>query len=444
MIIKILGKEILSTEPTKPNTEIINTNFLHSRYSTYPENGLTPEKIASLLKRADEGEISPQMELLSAIERKDSHIFSLLNRRKRSVLKRTWNVNAADTKEGIFKTHAEYVNKVILDLKDFDLVRFNALDAIGKAFSTQWIEWVIGEGNYIHIKKFHFVDQHKFRTGLATDLKSDLNELRLLTDEALVDGVPLEANKWFIPIIQATSGDLGKTSLLRILVWNYLFKNFNIKAWVQFAELYGIPLRIGKYGAGAGEEEKSALLQALYQIGQDASAIISDSTKIEFIEAMTKAASFDSYEKLCDYLDKQSSKVILGHSAVADSTTGKLGGEDTAEDAIFDFVESDAKGFDNAFNAQVIVPLINFKFGKQEYYPTFKTIVLPSKDRSVELDIMNKFQQPIARTDYYEAAGIRIPEENEEVFTPSAQQQSQFGNPFAAKEIMAADVKKKV
>ena len=40
---------------------------------------------------------------------------------------------------------------------------------------------------------------------------------------------------------------------MRIVSWMYLFKNYTVKDWVSFCEVYGMPLRIGKYDPGASE-----------------------------------------------------------------------------------------------------------------------------------------------------------------------------------------------
>lgn len=432
---------------TRPDTNEISTVSLFNRWSTYPSHGLTPESLVAILQEADQGNISRQAELMSEIEQKDMQIFACLNRRKRSVLKRSHQVLAADTKIGAYKEHADYAAKVVDGIKTFQDVRFDGLDAVGKAFSAQQIMWKVDPANNVYIDRFESFHQKNFRGGLATDPKSDLNVLRRLTDENLTDGVELERQKWFIPIIKAVSGNVGSSGLLRTCAWYYLFKNFNIKAWVQFAELYGLPLRIGKYGPGAGEKEKEDLLHALQSIAQDASAIISDTTKIDFIEAMSKAASFDGFEKLGDYCDKGFSKVILGHSAAVDTTPGRMGAESNAEDATFDIIESDAAAWDTAFNNQVIKPLTVFKFGPQDYYPKFKTIVVPPKDRKRELELMNSFQQPLSKQFYYDNAGFPIPAEDEEVFLPTPASPiggNPFGTSVPAKQISASDGKKKI
>ena len=73
--------------------------------------------------------------------------------------------------------------------------------------------------------------------------------------------------------------------LARAAGWSYLFKNYVLKDWVTFAEVFGQPLRVGKYGAGATEQDKRTLLRAVANIGTDAAAIIPESMIIEFTEA---------------------------------------------------------------------------------------------------------------------------------------------------------------
>lgn len=428
----------------RPDTNEISTVSLFNRWGTYPSAGLTPESLAQILKDADEGNVSRQMELFEEILEKDPHIGGAFQSRKLAVSKREYQILDAseDNKD---KEIADYVRKVIDGIKRFHTFKEDALDCVPKGFSSHQIMWKIDPANKVYIDRFEYLHQKNFRFGLATDPKSDLNRIRRITDEALVDGVELEPFKWFIPIVKARSGYPGRASIMRTVTWYYLFKNFDVKAWVQFAEVYGLPLRIGKYGAGAGETEKDDLLRALQTIAQDASAIISESTKIEFVEAIQKAASIQLYKELADYCDSQNSKAILGHTGAIDSTPGKLGGETNAENVRLDLIENDALSFDYEVNDQLIIPLVNFQFGVQEKYPSYKTIVPKPKNRKEEQEIMNNSRVPIGTKHYYETLGIPQPQDNEEVITPAAPV-SPFGQGFgfSAKQIAASESKKKL
>ena len=59
-------------------------------------------------------------------------------------------------------------------------------------------------------------------------------------------------------------------------------KNYDLKDWVSFAEIYGLPLRLGKYAPGASDSDKAALMRALIQIGSDAAGIIPAGMEVIF------------------------------------------------------------------------------------------------------------------------------------------------------------------
>ncbi len=65
---------------------------------------------------------------------------------------------------------------------------------------------------------------------------------------------------------------------------NPAVQSFTLQDWSAFAEVYGIPFRVGEYGAGASKGDMRKLLRAVTFIAYDASAIIPESMLIEFHE----------------------------------------------------------------------------------------------------------------------------------------------------------------
>ena len=57
-------------------------------------------------------------------------------------------------------------------------------------------------------------------------------------------------------------------------MWNYLFLHDILKDFVTFCEVLASRSVLGKYGAGATEQDKSLLLQAVASIGTGAAAMI--------------------------------------------------------------------------------------------------------------------------------------------------------------------------
>ena len=127
--------------------------------------------------------------------------------------------------------------------------------------------------------------------------------------------------KFITHFAQAKSGLPIRGGLARAAGWAYLFKNYVLKDWVTFAEVYGQPLRLGKYHPGATESDRQALLRAVANIGTDAAAIIPESMVIEFTQART-SASTDLYERFCQYMDNQLSKAVLGQTLTTELPRG--------------------------------------------------------------------------------------------------------------------------
>ena len=204
-----------------------------------------------------------------------------------------------------------------LNALDLDEIFLDMLDALAKGYSMNEILWdasgnqaVIRDIRWIHPKKVTFWDSiHP----------------RVLTEEEPVRGVDPQPFKWVYFRHKARSGYDTRAGIMRVCAWMYLFKNYGIKDWVIFTEVFGQPLRVGKYDQGASQADKDALLAAIRAIGTDAAGIISKNTEIEFVEAQQRTGSLNIYESLTRFCDNQTSKAILGQ--VLTSEAGGQKGE---------------------------------------------------------------------------------------------------------------------
>jgi phage gp29-like protein len=61
---------------------------------------------------------------------------------------------------------------------------------------------------------------------------------------------------------RARSGYDTRAGIMRVCAWMYLFKNYAVKDWIGFAEVYGMPLRAAKYEPEASKSDRKALVQA--------------------------------------------------------------------------------------------------------------------------------------------------------------------------------------
>ena len=226
MILDQFGKPLPAPARTKPDTREIAVATVRDKYSSYPSHGLTPERLARILKEADQGDIYRQAELFEEIEEKDPHLFSVMQTRKNTVLGLDWEIIAySDDKRD--QDIAAFVGDILYNLQDFEDAMLDLLDAIGKGFSVCEILWDIVGGKALPVDLV-WRHQKKFRY-------DDLEKLRLLTEENLSTGIEIPPNKFVINTYRARSGSPARAGVYRVCVWMYMFKNFTVKDWIAFA-----------------------------------------------------------------------------------------------------------------------------------------------------------------------------------------------------------------
>lgn len=116
----------------------------------------------------------------------------------------------------------------------------------------------------------------------------------------------------------------------------YLLKSTAVKDWWAFAEVFGIPVRVGKYGPNASDDDIRTLIDAIAALASDAGAVIPDSMVIEFIQA-ARAGGTDGvvFEPMAEWCDKQTSKAVVGQTMTTDD------GSSLAQAQIHDDIRDD-------------------------------------------------------------------------------------------------------
>ena len=400
---KFLPEMAKSDRPVMAAVAIRDVN---GKYSSYPSDGLTPEKLARIFKEADSGDLFRQMELFEEMESKDTHLFSQLQTRKLAVTGLDWEVQPF-SQEQTDQQIAAFVEEQLKELDGFSDNIMDILDAIGKGISFQEIEWAYRDGHVV-IDNIEYVHQKKFYYDSMTD------ELMIRTDD-YPEGIPLPENKFIIHKYKARSGHPSKYGVLRVVAWMYLFKNYDVKDWVSFCEVYGMPLRLGTYDATTSEKDKAALMDAIVKMGTDAAGIVPAGTDIKFIES-NKQSSVDIYEKLARYCDEQMSKAIVGQTLTSDSG-GSYAQSKTHNDVRQDLTEADCKAVMETVRRDLIRPLVEFNFGFGAHIPYFSLNSADTDDLKETSEIISTLAATgleIPKPWLYKKFNIPAPEEGEE------------------------------
>ena len=396
---------------------------VNDKFSSYPSDGLTPVKLARIFKEADAGDPFRQMELFEEMESKDTHLFSQLQTRKLAVTGLDWEVQPF-SQDGTDQEIAAFVEEQLKELDGFSDNLMDILDAIGKGISFQEIEWeyrdghvVVGNIEYVHQKKFYY---------------DTLTDALMLRTEAFPGGIPLPENKFIVHRYKARSGHPSRYGVLRVVAWMYLFKNYDLKDWVSFCEVYGMPLRLGTYDATASEKDKAALMDAIVRMGTDAAGIVPSGTDIRFIES-NKQSSVDIYERLARFCDEQMSKAIVGQTLTSDSG-GSYAQSKTHNDVRKDLTEADCKAVMETVRRDLIRPLVEFNFGVRAHVPYFVLNATDTDDLKETAEIVNTLAATgleIPKSWLYKKFNIPAPEKGEETIgkAPAAPGMQGMGQP---------------
>jgi len=382
-------------------------------YGSYPSAGITPQRMAMIMREADQGIPHSQCELFEEMEEKDLHLSSIMGTRRRAVAGLEIKVEAPDNANAAEKKATDLLKAHIESIEDLPEKIEDMLDAIGKGYSVTEIIWGISNQEAI-IEDLKWREPKWFRFD-----QESMSELRML-DAGSVDGQPLTPYKYIAHIHKAKSGIPVRGGILRPCSWMYLFKNYTFKDWVTFAEVYAQPLRVGKYPVSASENEKDILMHAVASMGTDAAAIIPDSMLIEFVEAGGKTGSADVYERLARFCDEQMSKGVLGQTSSSDAMSGGLGSgqADLHGDVRDDLKRADARLISGTLNRDLGRPIVDLNLGKQDRYPKITVYVEDAEDLDAlakNTNLLHGMGLPIATDFLYKKFNIPKPDAGAEL-----------------------------
>jgi phage gp29-like protein len=269
-------------------------------------DSMTPGRLRRIFKAQDEGEIHDLVAYASNVERLDGHIGAQIGVRKLAVCALPWKVEPVNEDER-GKAIAAEVRELIAEPAWCDLIAglqgavlgpYAAVEILWDTSSSQW----------------------RPRAYEARDLRwlktvDGVPHLR----NAAGDGVePLNPYGWAIHRTGRYSGPITRDGLARGLSALRLMKSLGARAWLQFAEVCGLPFRLVRYPDDASTDEQDLYKAMARDLGLDGWAAIPMGAEVEFVEPKS-ATEGDFHQRLCDWCDAQASKLIVFQTMTADS-----------------------------------------------------------------------------------------------------------------------------
>jgi phage gp29-like protein len=381
----------------------------------HPSIGLTPERLTGIMQQAEFGDPYLYLELAEEMEEKDLHYLAVLGTRKNAVAQLDLIVRAASSGAEDQRAAAMVREMICEGPIQLDSVLFDVLDAVGKGFSATEImwdtsgrEWFPAQLKWRDPRWFAF-DWISGEEVLVRTLKGEMIPVEgdaaaaqpthfggegILSSSRGGIGIqpmtaPLAPYKFVTHFAKAKAGLPIRGGLARAAGWSYLFKNYILKDWVTFAEVFGQPLRVGKYHPGASEKDKQALLSAVSRIGTDAAAIMPESMVIEFTEAHQNGGS-ELYQNFCQYLDAQVSKAVLGQTLTTEMppSGGSRAAAQVHEGVRRDIMNADARRLAATLARDLVRPIVELNMGPQRQYPKIELGLPDDSDVKVFAEIV--------------------------------------------------------
>lgn len=392
--------------------------FIRRQYAEHPALGMDINRLYRIFAEAEQGHITRQSDFFSDMEERDGHIFAELSKRRRAVMPLAWSITPPRNPSARETAMAAAATEWFQDLPEFEALLYDLLDAIGHGFSPIELEWSRAQGIWLP-KAFHKRPQRWFKTP-----PFDGNDVRLI--DGSLDGEPLQPFGWMLHRHRAKSGWLVESGLFRVLAWTYLFKNISARDLAEFLEIYGLPMRIGKYPAGTTEDEKDALWAAVTDLGHNAGGIIPSEMAIDIQSAAQ--GQVDPFRFMMEWCERTQSKVILGGTLTSQadgkSSTNALGS--IHNEVRHDLCASDAVQLAGTLTRELLYPLLVLN-GYSEITPrrmcrfTFDTLEqADTKDMAEAIFALNKANVKVPERWAREKTGVPAPVDNEPVLAPVA------------------------
>jgi len=425
----------------KPESRPLAAAPVMDSWREYVTSGLTPQRLTALLREADTGNVSRQAELFELMEEKDAHLLGEGEKRRNAILNIEFKVLPATEDSRDVKV-AEFVQEYFDNMSDWDDTLISLQDSVGKGFSALEITWDTSSGQAMP-SGLEFIEQKRF---LFTDERGYLRKYPKLMSDAHMMGEEIPSWQVLFHRYGGKAGHAAKSGLYRVCAWMFLFRNYSLKDWMAFLEVFGMPLRLGKYEAGASTEDKDALIAAIQSLGSDAAGIISKNTEIEFVESVKKGTTGDNpYDAMLKFCAKEISKALLGQTLTADvGEVGSYAATQVHNEVRIDLAKADTRAIASTVRYQLIRPLVGFNYGWDTPVPGYKAIWNEKEDLKVLSEVYKNvisFGQPVSAEHVSERFGIPLPEKDQEILEPRSQTPVNFAAKRPKKAVAVANAK---
>lgn len=383
------------------------------RTAQYGSTTLTLETIISYLTSAERGMLRYQMEMFARMVERDAHLQGVLQTRRLAITQADWSAMPDDETDTRAVDAAEMIYQELAERDSWEDTVDGLLDAVPQGLAGVEIvwgsDWTIDDLVEVPARLFDWTDPER---------------LRVQVDEDRATFEDLVPHKWIIHTPRLRAGTPLRRGLMRTLSILWCISHYALQDWAGFAEVFGMPVRIGKYDPNSRASDIDALEEALKGIGSDAMGLIPHGMDIEFMQAQGNKTSgnITPMEQIIRYAERKMSICVLGQhlTTEAESGTGTLAGS-AHENVRRDIQRADARQLAATLRRDLIRPLVALRLGPDVPLPHMRWDLsdpVDEKARAQVFTIAQDFGWQLSRSQVAEELNLREPADDEDVVQP--------------------------
>jgi phage gp29-like protein len=329
-----------------------------------PLRGLSMPKLVSLLEAGERGQYADLQWFYHYMERSDSMIASVLQRRRAALLSVDYDIREVSEGDRVLAHEQAELLRHVYDQID------NFRDAIAFLFSGVFRGFSHLEKHYTDSGMIHRLEPVEqwfwVRDGLFGDWEYNENAV-----SGRYKGIPVEPDDFVV---------FETAPLNRILSVLYLRKNLSHKDWDSFLEVYGIPsiFLVGPPNTPASKEEEYQTIAE--QIISDGRGYLPHGSDIKYVNG---GGSRPPFLEHIEYIDRQITIAATGGllTMLSESGSGTLAGSAHSE-TFMQIARSDAVLLGGVLQRDIDAPILNRFFPGYPVQAYFEFAPMATKESS--------------------------------------------------------------
>lgn len=222
----------------------------------------------------------------------------------------------------------------------------------------------------------------------------------------------------------AESNELGRWDLngiyRRAAGW-WLLKSYASSWWADRVEVYGEPIRIGRYPQGTKTETKNEVVAFLADMGRTSYALLPDSVNLQILDQQQGSGGISSHKELIEYIDNRLAFTFLGQTDSATSARyGSKARSETVVGVTYDMLQDHGAIVSEGFRS-MLCAVIKRNYGMVEarLVPKVSLIIVNPTVAASQADKFVQMGQagiPVKAELIYEQTGTAAPVDGDLVF----------------------------